>query len=614
MLETLRKNQQNWLIGFFLVIICLVFIINFGPQQQGCVATTAGGSAAAKVVGSTVSESQFKAAYRLARGYDFPVKTQRALKMRQSVMDGLVERELLAREARRIGMAVTEQDVDKEVLAGRIYRSAAVSSPSFLGSGPMHYDFEDDRGVFQYEDFKRFVQRYLHRSLREFKDEQATEILAERMRELVRASVRVGEEEVWESYAREKLEVSVKYVRFSPLYYRDTLEVTPAVIADFRRTSAADVNREYERQKHRYTKLDKQARSRHILLKVAPSAPDSEKAERRTELEGILARARGGEDFATLARRYSEDSGSARRGGDLGWHKQGEMVEPFSNAELALQPGAISDIVETQYGYHVIQLIGFREGDVPEEEVKNELAERLYREKTAQERARTTAEQALAKLKAGESLDAVNAWLTSLDAPPAPPTPTPPPGQPTPPPDADHPDDADHDHDDDADEEEDELAPRVRETQPFNRSGNPVPGPYDPQPLVRAAFELTRDHPIGQELIRAGDSFFVMVLKERTDPSREDFATQRPALERRLREEKQRDALAQFVARLRAEAEADGEIDVNADMLVYEDERNEEGQEEEGAGDEGSEDEHPATKKKSGGGATKAKKGASEDE
>lgn len=601
MLETLRKNQQNWLIGFFLLIICAVFVINFGPQSQGCGAQS-GAKTAARVAGATVSESQFRAAYRLARGYDFPVKTQRALKMRQSVMDGLVERELLAREARRLGMAVTEDDVDKEVLAGRIYRSSAVSSPSWLGSGPINYDFKDDRGVFQYEDFKRFVQRYLHRSLREFKDEQATEILAERMREIVRSSVRIGETEVWEAYGREKLEVSVKYVRFSPLYYRDTLEPTAEQIAEFRRTSAADVNREYDRQKHRYTKLDKQARSRHILLKVAPAASDEEKAARRTELEGILARARAGESFAALARQHSEDTGSGRRGGDLGWHKRGDMVEPFANAEFALTPGGISDIVESQFGVHVIQLIGFREGDVPEEEAKNEIAERLYRERTAQDRARTTAEQALAKLKAGETLDAVNAWLVSLDAPPAPPTP---PGQPVPPavppsPDA-HPADDGHGHDaDDEDAEEDELAPRVRETSSFNRGGNPIPGPYDPQPLVRAAFDLSTEHPVAQELVRAGDSYFVMVLKERTDPSRTEFDTQRPALTRRLRAEKQRDALAQFVARLRAEAEADGEVDVNDEMLVYEDEQGERQEEDQPAGDEEGEDRPAKATKKSG--------------
>lgn len=573
MLETLRKNQQNWLIGFFLLIICAVFVINFGPQSQGCGAASQTGTWAARVVGTTVTESEFNAAYRLARGADLPVKTQRALKLRQTVVDGLVERELLAREARRIGMDVTEKDVDREILRGNIHRSTSASSPGWLGQGPLRYDFKDDRGVFQYDNFKRFVQHYLRRSLREFKEEQAQEILAERMRQLVQSAVQVSEDEVYSTYVRDKLEVSVRYIRFSPLYYRDTLEVTPEQIAEFRRANGADVNREYERQKHRYLKLDKQARSRHVLIKVAAGAADEEKARRRELADQVLAKARAGEDFAALARRYSEDGGSRRRGGDLGWHKQGEMVEPFSNAEMALEPGGISDVVESQYGFHVIRLEGFREGDVPVEDAKNELAEKLYRERQAQDRARQAAEQALAKLKAGETIDAVSTWLN--------PPPEPVPGQE---PAADQADPDDHAEDDHA-ESEDELAPRVQDSSPFNRSGSPIPGLYDPRPVVRAAFELTREHPVAQELVRAGDSYFVMVLKERTDPTRAEFETQRPGLARRLRAEKQRDALATFVAELRHQAEADGEIEVNPDILLYEDERQER--------EEGEEDESP---------------------
>ncbi|MBI2892221.1 MAG: peptidylprolyl isomerase [Deltaproteobacteria bacterium] len=604
MLETLRKNQQNWLIGFFLLIICAVFVINFGPQSQGCRAGDKSGTWAARVAGTTLTEAEFNAAYRLARGTDFPVKTQKALKLRQNVVDGLVERELLAREARRIGMDVTEKDVDKEILRGNIHRSTSASSPGWLGQGPLRYDFKDDRGVFQYDNFKRFVQHYLRRSLREFKEEQAQEILAERMRQLVQSSVQVSGDEVWSAYARDKLEVSVRYIRFSPLYYRDTLEATPEQIAEFRRANTADVDREYERQKHRYLKLDKQARSRHVLIKVAAGATDEEKARRRALADDVLAKARAGEDFASLARRYSEDTGSRRRGGDLGWHKQGEMVEPFSNAELALQPGGISDVVETQYGFHVIRLDGFREGDVPVDQAKNELAEKLYRERQAQDRARRAAEQALAKLKAGETIDAVSTWLNPRPEPLAgqPPADA---GEP-----AGEPDEDAHEGepgDEPEDEPEDELAPRVQDTSPFNRSGNPIPGLYDPRPVVRAAFELTTDHPLAQELVRAGDSYFVVVLKDRTDPTRAEFETQRGGLARRLRTEKQRDALATFVAALRHAAEADGEIEVNPDILLYEDERREreDGQEEESPPP--PDDESPSPSKR-------AKKKASSDE
>ena len=118
--------------------------------------------------------------------------------------------------------------------------------------------------------------------------------------------------------------------------------------------------------------------------------------------------------FGALARKYSQDPGSARRGGDLGFHARGRMVAAFEEAEFALQPGQLSDVVETQFGYHVIKVEAVREGDVPEDEAKNEVAERLLRESRGAERARDAATTALARLKAGESLEAIAASVLGV--------------------------------------------------------------------------------------------------------------------------------------------------------------------------------------------------------
>ncbi len=91
---------------------------------------------------------------------------------------------------------------------------------------------------------------------------------------------------------------------------------------------------------------------RQVLLTVAPS--DSARAAARGLLESLLERARAGEDFAELAAAYSQDPGSATAGGDLGWFRRGDMADEFEEAAFSLIEGAISDVVETVFGFHII--------------------------------------------------------------------------------------------------------------------------------------------------------------------------------------------------------------------------------------------------------------------
>ena len=106
-----------------------------------------------------------------------------------------------------------------------------------------------------------------------------------------------------------------------------------------------------------------QVNPRHVLIKVDPGADEATIAAARQRIEQILAEAKQGADFAELAKRHSEGP-SAPRGGDLGFVSRGQLVKPFEDAAFALQPGEISDIVRTRYGFHVIKLQARREGRV----------------------------------------------------------------------------------------------------------------------------------------------------------------------------------------------------------------------------------------------------------
>jgi parvulin-like peptidyl-prolyl isomerase len=98
-----------------------------------------------------------------------------------------------------------------------------------------------------------------------------------------------------------------------------------------------------------------QVRARHILLGFPLQATTEQRDSVRLQAEGLLGRVRAGESFETLARQFSQDPGSASNGGDLGFFGRTDMVEPFANAAFALEPGEVSDVVETPMGYHVIR-------------------------------------------------------------------------------------------------------------------------------------------------------------------------------------------------------------------------------------------------------------------
>jgi hypothetical protein len=96
--------------------------------------------------------------------------------------------------------------------------------------------------------------------------------------------------------------------------------------------------------------------ARHILLGFPPQSTQAQRDSVRAEMVALLQRIRAGEDFETLARNHSQDRGSGAQGGDLGEFGAGEMVAPFEEAAFALEPGEVSDVVESPYGLHVIQV------------------------------------------------------------------------------------------------------------------------------------------------------------------------------------------------------------------------------------------------------------------
>ncbi len=150
-------------------------------------------------------------------------------------------------------------------------------------------------------------------------------------------------------FDRARLEQEVTQTATIDKWIRET--VVPSI-----KVSDQELHQFYDANQDKMIEPEK-VHARHILIKVDAKATPEEKAAKRKQIEQIRARIAGGEDFATVAKEVSDDKGSATRGGDLGWFYRGQMVPAFEKAAFTLPPNKLSDIIETQFGYHLIEVV-----------------------------------------------------------------------------------------------------------------------------------------------------------------------------------------------------------------------------------------------------------------
>ncbi len=163
-----------------------------------------------------------------------------------------------------------------------------------------------------------------------------------------------------------------------------------------------DLRKYYSENASRYTAAEER-RASHVLIGAAKDAPATERAQAKAKAEALLAELRKNPaSFADVAKKNSSDTGSAQRGGDLDFFARGAMVKPFEDAAFAMKTGEISNVVETDFGYHIIRLDAVRGGDKKpfdavraeiEDEVKKQLAQKRYAE-VAEQFSNTVYEQA----------------------------------------------------------------------------------------------------------------------------------------------------------------------------------------------------------------------------
>ena len=142
-----------------------------------------------------------------------------------------------------------------------------------------------------------------------------------------------------------------------------------------------EVKEYYEKNKDKF-KEPEQVKARHILIKVDSNADEKKWKEAEEKAKQIKERIEKGEDFAKLAKEFSDDPGTKNRGGELGFFAKGRMVPEFEAAAFALKPGEVSDPVKTAFGYHIIQTLEKKSAKQKEfNQVKEQIRQMLKREK-----------------------------------------------------------------------------------------------------------------------------------------------------------------------------------------------------------------------------------------
>jgi parvulin-like peptidyl-prolyl isomerase len=131
-------------------------------------------------------------------------------------------------------------------------------------------------------------------------------------------------------------------------------------------------------------RFGERARARHILIRVPPDASKDDREAALKKIKDVQEQLKKGADFADLAKKYSEDPGSKDHGGDLGYFSRGDMVPAFDKAAFALDVGQTSDIVTTDFGYHIIQVEEKKAASgMSLDEIKDDLRDYLFQQRGA---------------------------------------------------------------------------------------------------------------------------------------------------------------------------------------------------------------------------------------
>jgi len=360
--KSITKSWQSYTV----LILAMGAMLFFGvctPNEGGFMPPS---GAAASVDGIKISSLDFRRLHsNMTNQYQQQFRDQFdpvAMGISQRVVDQLVDSTVLYAEATKNGIYASDEEIEKLIVEGEY--------------------FKGEKGTFDAEMFQRYLKSQAHTE-QTFTEEIRRNLVVNKFRNLLSTSYRPSEKFAEINYLMDETKVNVEYLRLDPNAI--PVAIDQAEIEKFMKEGGeAKVKDYYEKNASEY-KQDKKVKARHILIafkdarSAAGEAAKRSKDEAKALAQKVVAEAKiKGADFPKLAEKYTDDPSGKSKGGDLGFFKQDQMVKEFSDVAFAMQPGSVSDIVESPFGFHIIKVETVQEAKaVALADAQKEIAEKL---------------------------------------------------------------------------------------------------------------------------------------------------------------------------------------------------------------------------------------------
>jgi peptidyl-prolyl cis-trans isomerase D len=388
---------------------------------------------------------------------------------------------------------------------------------------------------FDYKKYEHQVRMWTNRGPKEFKEMQERELLAARMRDLVRSRVRIPEPEAYSLFERERAKVTLRTVTLKRDWFaKFAAQFDAAAVEKWALANQAQVDADWTSKKADFSAGC--SLTSEIFIELPQNALDDEKQTYKLKAEQARERVQKGESFEAVARELSKGQ-TAMLGGELGCigTSYGVGADELKKAVEGLKAGDLSPVVESPRGYHVLKVTAKLAADKVEHEGRALTARKLYAHFAADESLAKFAADLITRVKAGEKLeDATRALAVDFSAK--------------------------HAKGDAKKDSADSPAllaadrPHFEVSAPFNAAGNPLPDVEPTEPLAPKAFELKTPDELYEKPLPTSDGAVVLQLKERTAVSHDDFIKEKAKFTQALLQAKSSEALARYVADLRRSA------------------------------------------------------------